>query len=204
MLGARNAQNSASEKRSTGHIPVGPSHAFSAPSDAGCSTRSERRRLTWSHLQPAYRSPAYRCATCCDRCQQVLSTRGASNTGSGGLPLFFSRHRGAGPTRDGVRPARSRGEAFEQRCGVAAGSEPARTVVEGRVRLLGFRGPTTVRTRINMYIRTHPHAAQVIRTRPKSSAPIRGATHTSAPIRTPSAPTPAPLQNPSARQNTRS
>ena len=88
--------------------------------------------------EPAYRSPAYRCPACCDRCQQVLSTGGASNTGSGGRPLFFSRHRGAGPTTDCVRPERSRGGAFEQRAGVAAGPEPARTVVEGRVRLLGF------------------------------------------------------------------
>ena len=139
MLGARNAQNSAAATHAPlATSPCGPRHAFQAAGDAGWSISSKRHRLTWSHLQPAYRSPAYRCPACCDRCQQVLSTGGASNTGSGGLPLFFSRHRRAGPTTDCVRPARSRDGAFEQRDGVAAGSEPARTVVEGRVRLLGF------------------------------------------------------------------
>ena len=117
--------------------------------------RAVRCRLTWSRLQPAYRSPEYRRPACCDRCQQVLSTGGASNTGSGALSCFASRHRGAGPTTDCVRPARSRDGAFEQRDGVAAGSEPARTVVEGRVCLLGFAASH----RCPPIPRTAPHCA---------------------------------------------
>ena len=52
--------------------------------------------------------------------------------------MFFSRHRGAGPTTDCARPARSRGEAAKQRDVVVVGSEPAPAVLEGRKSLLAF------------------------------------------------------------------
>ena len=65
--------------------------------------------------------------------------------GSGGRPCFASRHRGAGSTAGCVRPAWSRGGVFERRAAVAAGSDPAKTVVKGRVRLLAFSALTAAR-----------------------------------------------------------
>ena len=138
------------DTRAAGQDPEEPAHAFSAPRDAGWSTSSERRRLTWSRLQPAYRSPAYRCPACCDRCQQVLSTGGASNTGSGGRLVFRLTPPLSGPKPGCVQPARSRGGPYKRRAGVAASSQPAQAVVEGHVRLVAFsashRCPPTPRT----------------------------------------------------------
>ena len=64
------------DSRSTGHNPVWPKTRVSSSQRRGLVDQLERRRLTWSRLQPAYRSPAYRCPACCDHSQQVLSTGG--------------------------------------------------------------------------------------------------------------------------------
>ena len=121
-------------------------------------------------MQPAYRSSAYRRSACCDRCQQVLSAGEASNTGSCGRPCFASRHRGAGPTTDCVRPAWSRGGTRKRRAAVAAGSEPAQAVVEGHVRLLAF----SASPRCPPIPRTAPHCAYGQRLR-RCSPSLNGA-----------------------------
>ena len=143
------------DTRAAGQDPEELAHALSAPNNTGWAPSSERRCLTWSQLQPAYRSLAYRRPACCDRCQEVSSPGGASNPGSGGRPVFRLTPPLSGLKPGCVRPAWSRDGPYKRRAGVAAGLQPAQAVVEGHVSLLAF----SASHRCPPIPRTAPHCA---------------------------------------------